>query len=69
MSRNKTHRIADEVMSRLAAKSAPERTKRTLVLTKDRYDRFEKLVRSEGRYPSEVVDEFIALFVESRTGK
>ena len=57
--------VVDAVMGRLAAKS-PERTKRTLVLTKEAYDRFEKLCRADGTYPSIVIDEFIALFVEER---
>lgn len=58
--------IANQVMGRLKAKTRPERTKRTLVLTKATYDQFEKFCRSEGTYPSDVIDEFIAIFVEER---
>jgi predicted CopG family antitoxin len=57
--------LVSEVMRRLEEKTKPQRTKRTLVLTKDSYDLFERLCRKKGRYPSDVVDEFISLFIES----
>ncbi len=61
--------VVDAVIKRLEAKARPERTKRTLVLTKHAYDRFEGLCRKENRYPSDVIDEFIAMFVEEKGGR
>lgn len=58
----------DDVLERLR-KKRPERTKRTLVLTRETYDEFERLCRKQRLYPSEVVDEFIALFVERSSSK
>ncbi len=58
--------VVDEVMWRLKKKERPVRTKRTLVLTEDTYQEFERLCRATNRYPSEVIDEFIALFVEQK---
>ncbi|MBI4402649.1 MAG: hypothetical protein HY537_00720 [Deltaproteobacteria bacterium] len=69
--RSKTHAIPqhliDEVMKRLHHKEKPLRSKRTLVLTKATYDLFEQLCRKEQKYPSEVLDEFIHLFVEQKS--
>ena len=56
--------IVATVMSRLKEKDKPIRTKRTLVLTESTYKVFEQFCRSESRYPSDVIDEFIKLFVE-----
>ena len=56
--------ITRAVLGRLKFKEKPERTKRTLVLTKTSYEQFERICRSEKRYPSEVIDEFISLFIE-----
>lgn len=52
-----------EVMSRVKKKQKKTK-KRTLVLTDDSYVEFEKICKKLGVYPSEVVDEFIALVVE-----
>jgi hypothetical protein len=60
--------VVEEVIQRLKKKERPVRTKRTLVLTENTYKEFERLCRTSGRYPSEVVDEFIALFVEQKGG-
>ena len=58
--------IVDTVMKRLELNDKPERTKRTLVLTKALYVDFEKICRAQKRYPSDVVDELIKLFVEEK---
>jgi hypothetical protein len=63
----KNKSVVSEVMKRLKSKDKPERTKRTLVLTKDTYEEFELLCRKENRYPSDVIDEFISLFVEEKS--
>jgi hypothetical protein len=59
--------VVNTVMRRLKSKDKPERTKRTLVLSKTSYEKFEHLCRKEGRYPSDVIDEFITLFVEEKS--
>jgi hypothetical protein len=65
MSNNKNLKSAvSTVLERLKSKDKPERTKRTLVLAKISYEEFERLCRAKGRYPSEVIDEFISLFIE-----
>lgn len=60
--------VVGAVLRRLEKKKQPERTKRTLVLTKDTYEKFETLCRGINRYPSEVIDEFIAMYVEEEKG-
>jgi hypothetical protein len=58
--------VVSTVLRRLKSKDKPERTKRTLVLSKTAYETFETLCRKEGRYPSDVIDEFIAMFIEEK---
>jgi hypothetical protein len=57
---NKSVSSVDEVMWRLGVKK-PEKKKRTLNLSKDQYSEFETMCRAKNRYPSDVIDEFIAL--------
>ena len=56
--------IALLVLKRLKEKERPKRGKKTLVLSISTYESFEHLCRQEGKYPSDVVDEFIAVFVD-----
>lgn len=58
--------VVDQVLVRLKEKERPERGKRTLVLTKATYSEFERLCRENKNYPSDVIDEFIALFVNEK---
>lgn len=55
--------MVTEVLNRVKKKQRKTK-KRTLVLTEDTYEKFEKVCQKMGMYPSEVVDEFIALMVE-----
>ena len=62
-------KMVPSVRRRLAAKkSVPERSKRTLVLHSERYEKFNELCRSEDLWPSEVVDEFIEVYLKSKIG-
>lgn len=64
MKHSKGKSVVTEVIKRIDARKGPIRTKRTLVLTRDTYDEFERLCRAAGRWPSQVIDEFVNLFVE-----
>lgn len=56
--------IASEIMDRLEAKQ-PKRTKITLVLNGEKFQEFKALCRERDRFPSDVLDEFIAMFIEN----
>lgn len=58
--------IADEVLERLRKKARPARGKKTLVLTTSKYLEFEKICRKDGQYPSDVIDEFISVFLDEK---
>jgi hypothetical protein len=55
--------IVTEIFHNLRNRKRPLKTKRTLVLTKSLYEKFDRICRAEKCYPSEVIDEFISLFV------
>ena len=55
--------IAKEVLKRLEVKE-PEKGQRTLFLNTANYKRLEALAEKEGRKPSHIIDELIALFLE-----
>ena len=66
----KLAKMVPSVKRRLAAKkSVPERSKRTLVLHTERYEKFNDLCRSEGLWPSDVIDEFIETFLNAGSEK
>lgn len=52
------------VLERLKAKARPARGKKTLVLSLNSYEEFDEICRQQDHFPSDVVDEFINLFVE-----
>lgn len=66
MKQAKSKSIVSEVIRRMESNREPARSKRTLVLTKDAYEEFEKLCRGMDKYPSQVIDEFIKMFVEEK---
>ncbi len=52
------------MLERLKAKERPARGKKTLVLSLNSYEEFDAICRQQDHFPSDVVDEFINLFVE-----
>jgi len=66
MKKSADKQLVQNVVARV---QKPSRTKRTLVLTEGVYQKFEKLCRAEGHYPSEVVDKFIEIYVEQKSKK
>lgn len=69
MREKSTLSIVDTVIERLRKKARPQRKNRTLVLTVSTYEKFEQVCRHNKWFPSEVIDEFITLFVEERSRK
>jgi hypothetical protein len=61
-------KTVDLVLERLNSKTRPERGKKTLVLTLSTYEVFERICREKKHYPSDVIDEFIGVFVEGLDG-
>lgn len=57
--------LLNEVIRRVRAKN-PNKKPRTLKLNDENYMIFERLCKEDGYWPSEVLDEFIALYIEHR---
>ena len=55
--------VLDEVITNFKKEKVLKK-KRTLVLSEDSYNVFERICLAQGKYPSEVVDDFIAVFVK-----
>jgi hypothetical protein len=58
--------IVDEVIHRVQIRRNTTKKARNLMLNNENYKKFEHLCKADDIFPSEVLDEFIALYIERR---